>query len=349
MYILGPYESFHYWLRTGVHPRHIASKQQKDNMERLLLFPLPTVVPDANELFASYCPTIDAETELFLKSIGLETNHLETIVHDDCLRRNAHAIACKTFHMTLSERSFVEIHRGVFVCAPWLCLLLLARDKKRYSTPALLVAADQLCSRYGHDHAVINSLVETQERVQLTSTQNIADALNSYRLLNSRVSQGYNRLMGVLQFACDGARSPMEIISAISLAWDPSWGGTGFSQIKLNEKIALDSDEQRISGKSYLEVDLTWENSTIVVEYKGNVHDNDHALQSDSVRETILKGKGYQVEELTSSLVNDLHAFNMVALRVATALGKKLPDSADFHIRQNALHKEITNACLNGI
>jgi hypothetical protein len=123
----------------------------------------------------------------------------------------------------------------------------------------------------------------------------------------------------------DGAASPMESAIALLLTLPYKRGGYCLPQPELNRRIDLDATAKRLAGQSFCRGDLCWPDSCLDLEYLGrSSHDALPNMLKDRGRTLAIEHMGYEVIEITREQALDLFAFDVVARRVASHLGKRL-------------------------
>ena len=131
-----------------------------------------------------------------------------------------------------------------------------------------------------------------------------------------------------LRYVVEGSASPMETVDVMLLCLPVRHGGYGLPVADMNLEVPLGGIAASIANKQTCRCDLCWLDEHLIVEHQGLYdHDNSNAYSSDRARIDALKAEGYNVLELTSSIVHDLNAFEGIALFVARVFGKRVRSS----------------------
>lgn len=262
------------------------------------------------------CPASSSElAEAHLPSMGFGNQPIRLMVPSGNLRLSRSTYKYSVQQRPLPSCAFKQIAERICVASPELCLL---ESSVAYSKYQLMELAMELCGKY----ALIPDSPRgyTTRNHQFASVTSICDFLNRVPHLD-----GYKQLLQICKFLKDGSRSPMETREYLLACLPKRHGGYGLPTPKLNARIELNTDEQLLAQRKYLECDMLWEAGKVVVEYDG--HD-DHASREDRARDAlkrnVLTTRGYQVFTITGKQIMNVGAFDAAIRDIAVSLGHRL-------------------------
>ena len=250
-----------------------------------------------------------------------EGRPVDVIVFNESERRRSKDVACHVWNTTLPEGSFYRA-RGEFVSSPEFMFLQMASE---LSLEQLIALGCELCGSYvllPRSVARPGALDETPSRTSpLTSTSRIGKYLECAGKVNGKA-----RASRALKYVIDGSRSPMETMVYLLLCLPVKLGGYGLPRPEMNARIKLNEEARAIARKRYCEGDICWPNAKppLDIEYHGEVHVGAAQMKSDVGRELGIEHMGWRVVTITSPQVFDESRFEIVAVDVAAAIGKRL-------------------------
>ena len=243
---------------------------------------------------------------------------LDVLSFDSSRRRATASTVARVWGTEVPEGSFFEFGNGVVVPSPCFTFLLMA---KQLSLPELVAYGDELCGLYAFDKKSPRGM--RQREVPLVSLSELGRYLNG-----ANGSPGLRLARKALPLIVEGSASPMETVDVMLLCLPVRHGGYGLPVADMNLEVPLGRLAASIANKQTCRGDLCWLDEHLIVEHQGLYdHDNSNAYSSDRARIDALKAEGYNVLELTSSIVHDLNAFEGIALFVARVFGKRVRSS----------------------
>ena len=248
---------------------------------------------------------------------ALENGTIHVLVKRPDLRCGAQRICSHVAKTPFPEGSFYRYSDDLFIASPALAFVQLANE---LDIPCLAALGDELCGRYSFDP---NSPRGIRSRTApLTSSA----CLQTYVTAAATVGlPGASRAQNALRYLSNGAESPMETKTHLMLSLPYRYGGYGIPGLLFNQTIALSPTARTIALRNSCRADILLANRKLDIEFDGkHDHTGPDALESDRRRTNALAEMGYEVIELTSGQINDLAAFERIALRIAAQAHKRI-------------------------
>lgn len=213
------------------------------------------------------------------------------------------------------EGAFSPAGEKSFVSSPEFCFLQMASI---LSVPELVMLGMELCGGYCLDPSEDEGL--GKRSVPLTSRERLADFIASARGLH-----GYRQAQKALAFVLNHSASPMETAVVMLLHMPYRYGGYSLPAPMLNLSIPLQGRARKLYGASVCYGDICWKKPPLDLEYLGvEPHVGGAKMIADRSRTLAIAEMGFQVIEITKEQVFDLEAFDIIARRIAKALGHRL-------------------------
>lgn len=242
----------------------------------------------------------------------------DVLTFDYAQRRGTASTVTRLWGTDIPAGSFFELDGGVVVPSPCFTFLLMA---KRLSFLELIAYGNELCGVYSFDKNSPRGM--RQRSFPLLSLADLGRYLDG-----AGGAPGVELARKALRYVVEGSASPMETVDVMLLCLPVRHGGYGLPVADMNLEVPLGRLAASIANKQTCRGDLCWLEEHLIVEHQGLYdHDNSNAYSSDRARIDALKAEGYNVLELTSSIVHDLNAFEGIALFVARVLGKRVRSS----------------------
>ena len=120
------------------------------------------------------------------------------------------------------------------------------------------------------------------------------------------------------------------------------YGGYNLGRPELNPEIPLDPAEMEILRGTKVKPDMLWRGQGLVVEYDGSQHEEEQQSKRDSLRITVLEGKGYTVRRVKRHQLYSPLAFDNFATSTATLLGvRRRPATPKHQFAREALREAL--------
>lgn len=211
----------------------------------------------------------------------------------------------------LPNGSMLKLGKDTFCSSPEFCFLQMATMLTKYE---LITLGFELCGNY--------SILPTRyiERPHVTTPSRLAS-------FAQRCSgRKGNKLAGrIAKYLVGNAASPSESALAALISLPRALGGYGIPKPKLNAKIPLGEEAQRVTGKMFYRCDLLWEKQKVATEYDSDSeHTGPERIAADSLRRNVLQlEKGITLITVTNKQLRDPTLFQDVAKQTAKMLGIK--------------------------
>ncbi len=240
---------------------------------------------------------------------------LGALVFEEAFRRQSKTHVAHPWAGFVPRSSFNRAG-DVLICAPEFCYLQAAYG---LSVIELIAFGCELCGVYSFDKHSERGM--RQREVPLTTRDKLAAYLE-----RAKGCRGRKKACKALRFVVDGSASPMETYDVMCLCLPYRYGGYGLVYPEVNGEIELDDRAARIAGEDRVRGDLLWRDAHFDLEHQGAYdHSDTERYYRDRARKNGLREMGIEVYELTARQVDDLRSFELVALRIAGLLGKRIP------------------------
>ena len=258
---------------------------------------------------------------------------VEALVTSPAARRGGNLLRTRLCTSPLPPGSIMHVSGGVYVVSPELCFMQLATE---LSLHELIQLGFELGGTYAPSPEHMGGLRSRREPLLRI------DRLKAL-LRATPGMHGHVRAERAARFVLEGARSPMETLSAMFLGLPRRLGGKGLPDMALNVRVELDDQARRLAHKSYLECDLFWSQARLAVEYEGRrYHEGERNMASDKARANALRHMGITVISLFDEHIRDESAFDAIAMDIAHELGfRTRPRSYDEASRVRELRRAV--------
>lgn len=250
-------------------------------------------------------------TPEFLEPIG---GKISLLVFDKKQRRNSSLHVTHLWGSRIPEGSFHALSDTVYVMSPGFMFLMAAT---LLSEQKLVAFGYELCGHYSFDDTSKRGI--RKRSVPLTTI----DALRNY-LKGTENCRGHRRATSALRHVLEHSASPMETFDAMALFGTPRLGGYRLGTPVMNHEVPLNAHAARIAKRSKCYLDMGFPAHKLDIEHHGVDHASPEAWASDRARVNALQKMGFTVIELTFEQINDLRAFEFIAIHIAKILGKRL-------------------------
>ena len=214
----------------------------------------------------------------------------------------------------LPAGSILGLSEHVAIVSPELCFLQMA---DRLSTAQLILAGDEFCGTYAllPDPEYPDKTVVAKRAAPLTSANDLAVIVASPAAARNR------RARTAAPHVVDGAASPMEAKTEMLLCLPTAMGGYALPQPALNPELTLGDEARALYPHATVRPDLFWEEARFDAEYDGDVHEGELSRTRDAGRRAALEAEEITIVTLTYPQVADDATFDVLARRIAKALG----------------------------
>jgi very-short-patch-repair endonuclease len=264
-----------------------------------------------------------------------ERGFLHVLTTDKAQRRRSRSICSHAWTDALPRQSLYQLSDDVFVCSPHFAFLQMAQS---LSVVQLAALASELTGYYSFDmHAERGFLARAQT---LTSRKALEQFITA-----TAGAYGSAKSMKALEYAVNRSASPKETETALRLRLPYRLGGYGIDGFHMNYEIPLDERARRLYSVNKCRADLCFLDKGLAIEYLGLYdHSDSQAIGHDRGRTLALESLGYEVLELSGLQVGSDKAFDIIALRIAAKIGKRIPvDKRGVLPERVALRTEIWN------
>lgn len=159
--------------------------------------------------------------------------------------------------------------------------------------------------------------------------------------------RGHKRFSRAVMRAFDGAASPFEVQAALRLGLPRRMGGSGFPEIRVNERIPLSPAARLIAGKVVCYADLLIEGREgtrpVIVECQSKlIHASREQSLADGERLMALQSMGFTVVPLSFEQLVIPSVFASVERYLARELGLRIaPKSAALQRKESELCRDL--------
>lgn len=231
------------------------------------------------------------------------------------LRRNSSRHMTHTWSHPLPVASFYQLNSNLFVCSPEYSFLAAASVLDFASLVAL---GDELCGLYSFDASASRGF--RQREIALTSKAQLAAYVSK-----AGNCPGCDKAEAALGHIVDFSASPMETFDEMTISLPYHRGGYCVPAPEMNLEIPLNAKAARIAKQATCRADLCWRDLMLVIEHLGQYdHARPDRMISDRARTNALREMGFEVIELTGSLVGDLTAYEYIVQHIAARHGKRI-------------------------
>lgn len=285
----------------------------------------------------------------------LAEDKVHYLVSTQSKRHVANRVMCHSSSMSFPSGSFFRIEDEVYVVAPELSFIQMARC---LPLEQLVHYGMMLCGVYYRTPVSINEGFDgrhikrrTGQRDALVTLEDLAFYVQSAPHLH-----GAAKAKKALRHIIDKSRSPMETSLAMALCLPYRLGGCSAPKPSMNVAIYLDSKgviaggvRRDSKGMPYLECDLAWDARRVIVEYHGDEsHFGREGVARDVRKANLLRAAGYEYYALTREAFASTLKFWEFASKLMKSLGHRLqPGVTDFEKRNEALRKTLRNDYLH--
>ena len=269
-----------------------------------------------------------------LHALGAPMNEVETLdvlVSTPEERRHIAGVRMHVSSLNLPVGSLIRIEPGMYVADARLCLLQLARSLQRLE---LVELCYELCGAYAMPVAPEDSY---RDRAPLVSTRE----LESFLRAASRVP-GATKALWATRYTCDGARSPMESASVMTLVLPKATGGLGIRGLTMDHPIPVVGAAQRMTRRQRFYADAYIESARLLIEYMGMYHEDELQQVRDNERENALGAMGYRVVNIWRGALFDRDNYRRVLARICECTKQRATRFPDgFEELQEALRQFV--------
>lgn len=136
---------------------------------------------------------------------------------------------------------------------------------------------------------------------------------------------GRSNARKALRFIANGSASPAETRLAMLLCLPRMRGGYGLPLPRMNHRIHVTGDAQKITSNKFFVCNLYWSQAQLDVEYDSDAfHASPVGIASDAERRNALEYMGISVVTITNSQTRDIDLFDNAARIIARSLGVRL-------------------------
>ena len=217
----------------------------------------------------------------------------------------------------LPENSILRLTEHISIVSPELCFLQMARF---LSLPQLMLMGYQLCGTY----ALLPNPDDPAKSIVAQRGAALATAEALAAITRTPIGAHNRRARIAARHIMDNAASPMEAKLAMLLCLPTAMGGYALPRPKLNPEVPLSPEAQMLYPHATVRPDLYWADARFDVEYDGDTHESAESRMKDAARRNALEAEGIIVRTLTYAQVADDAAFDLLALRIAGELGRRI-------------------------
>ena len=221
-----------------------------------------------------------------------------------------HQVCCD-----LPRRSFVKVAEAVYVAAPELTFMQMARVLE---LGGLCACGMELAGGYPLDAAYQPDGETVYVRAPVTSQTLLASYADRYHGRG-----GANKARRAARHLCDKSASVKETAMALLALLPRRYGGLGVKGALLNDVVALSSEAVTIARQKRVVCDFRFKGSNVVVEYDGATHGDIEARTTDSRRRDALRADGYEVLTLTNAQLQSPSEFQAIIVPASRKAGKR--------------------------
>ena len=250
----------------------------------------------------------------------LEATHgmLSVLSFDASSQRRSRTHVSHRWTGPLPTGSFYQLNEHVFVASPEFVFLNAAHCLDIVS---LIALGDELCGLYSFDRRVERGI--RMRAKPITSSEKLKQFIAL-----AEGCRGCKAARKALPHIVDRSASPMETFDQMTMCLPYRLGGYSLTHPLMNSPVHLSSNAARIAGRGTCVADMLWMAAMLDVEHHGkHDHSTEERALSDRARVNGLKEMGYEVIELTAAQVNNLETYELIVLRIAKLIGKRIrPD-----------------------
>ena len=244
-----------------------------------------------------------------------EQGQLHVLASSAANRSSSKTVKSHVWSGQIPAGSYFDCGNGVLVASPGFIFLQLARV---LDFTQLIALGDELCGFYSFDDEAERGM--RKRNVPLTTK----DELRCYLESATRI-RGQRPALSALTYIIEQSASPMESLDEALLCLPPRHGGYGLPFPSMNHPIPLTGKARALVGAPECHGDICWPEPMLDVEHNGGFdHSSPRAQSSDRARVNAIKEMGYEVIELTDGQVSNFAAFEAIALRIASLIGKRI-------------------------
>ncbi|QWT17839.1 DUF559 domain-containing protein [Collinsella sp. zg1085] len=153
--------------------------------------------------------------------------------------------------------------------------------------------------------------------------------------------RGVARARRALWYVREGSRSPMETAMMVLWVVPKRQGGLGIRAIEMDVHIPIEREFQNMTRRSHFYLDAYVRHARLNFEYDGRQHRLDTQIATDHERDNVLARQGIRVCRISASQLNIASEFRRVVAFVAECLRYKLPQDADYYVKQDKLRRFV--------
>lgn len=246
------------------------------------------------------------------------------------LRVRGRQVVSHVWSASLPEGSVYRLAPGVLLASPQLCLRQLCAGS------SLAVAASTVMEACGAYALSAGAPRGFHQRPPLTTLDRLREEFADAHDYGSR------RVREALEYAVEGARSPMETAALLFFTLPVELGGCGLPQPQVNVRVEISRDLRRALGKPYLVVDLCWPDQGVIIEYDSYTwHLAPREFDGTQSRNEALRDEGWMVRTVTAGILGDAGMRRLLVTRVLRSFGRQVPEDAAYELRQQELVEEL--------
>ena len=232
----------------------------------------------------------------------------------------------------LPNHALYPLWEGVYVVSPELCFVQTCHS---LSFVQALELGMELCGTYALRPDTQSGMA--QRDYALINANTLSRRLQSWQALN-----GLTRARLTARYLAGGSASPMETKLFLLLCLPLQYGGYNLGRPELNPELDLTPQEMEILRSTKVKPDLLWRKQGLIVEYDGRQHEEERQSKRDSLRITILEGRGYTVRRVMRHQLYHPLAFDSFASSIRSYLGiRKRPVTLKHQIAREQLRSEL--------
>lgn len=258
---------------------------------------------------------------------------LHVLVGSDEARVRAKSIRSHIWSTPLPRGALYQLTPDVLLASPRFCLQQMS---PRSSLARAAALAMEVCGEYARSPRAPGGFYRRPPLEDVEALRAHFELAGGY---------GAGRVREALPYVAPGSRSPMETVLVLVLVLPLEVGGCGLPMPRLNFRIEIPPALQRALGKPYVVADLCWPEFMLILEYNGyEWHATPTAMDGDASRNEGLRDAGWMVREVTSGLLTDPVALDMLLGKVAARLGRELPQDETLSYMRQCLVRELMRA-----
>ena len=239
---------------------------------------------------------------------GVPASRLETIdvlVSKDRDRRRLSGVRAHLCTLSLPSAALIRLEPGIFVADARLCLLQMAQTMNRFELAELCY---ELCGTY---EMPLIPEDRYRERAPLTSTRDLERFIGAMSTAPCAAKARW-----AVRYARDGARSPMESASVMTIVLPKKVGGLGIRDLVMDHPLVVAGAARQMTRRKRFVADAFIEPARLLIEYMGMCHEDERPHVSDSERENALGAMGYRVVSIWRGALFDRDNYRRVLARI---------------------------------